>query len=92
MKRSEDIVTRYGGEEFLILLPHTLAEGGIEVAARLIEGMTDTAIPPPQEVNEFVTLSIGVTSSSPVSGLTPQSLTDAALYRAKSGGRNRYAI
>ena len=95
VKRSEDVVARYGGEEFAIILPHTGTEGAIEVAVRLIEGMAEAAIPHPQGVTECVTLSIGVASSTPVGGLDPESLTeaaDAALYRAKSAGRNQYAV
>jgi len=96
--REYDIASRYGGEEFAILLPFTRIEEAFAVAQRLrraveessVENLSDKAECNP-EVK--VTISIGVYEYS--SGDTPQSLyhnADKALYQAKTHGRNKVVI
>jgi diguanylate cyclase (GGDEF)-like protein len=94
--RSMDILGRYGGEEFIILMPETTAEGGLRAAERLrdkIEKMETASI----KLKSSVTVSMGVASLEPDSD-APQTLdmlikrADQALYAAKSAGRNSVRV
>lgn len=88
--RDHDGISRYGGEEFLILLPRTGHAIALDIAERVRSAMADqpltTDVAPLQ-----VTVSMGVSTSgtdtADVEGLIGDA--DAALYRAKAGGRNR---
>lgn len=88
--REEDTVCRTGGDEFIILLPDTDADGAGHVAQKLIENITT-----PFDIHGnhlFVTLSIGI-SIYPDNGKDAESLNkhaDTAMYRAKQAGRNQY--
>ena len=87
MLRTGDLFTRWGGEEFVALLPATDAEGALEVAERLRAGIADAVLP---ELRHRVTASVGVATGSgeqPVDVLIAGA--DAAMYEAKRGGRNR---
>ncbi len=88
--RDYDILGRYGGEEFGIVLPGVSIEGAAVVANRLRRAVEDFAF-------EFdgspfkITISIGVTGTETVSEPTPTGLfkiADECLYRAKDAGRN----
>lgn len=88
--RSIDFAARYGGEEFLIVLPGQNAKGAQEVAERIREEI-GSATSDSENSNEPVTVSIGV-ATYPDNGTSVAELiesADAALYRAKEGGRNR---
>jgi diguanylate cyclase (GGDEF)-like protein/PAS domain S-box-containing protein len=84
--RTTDIVARFGGEEFAILLPSTDFEGAINLAERFrraVESVSWDRRP--------VTASFGVAACTP-NMTEPSALVsaaDAAMYRAKQGGRNR---
>ena len=86
-----DFATRYGGEEFLVMLPNTIRDEGIAAAERVRQMTEKKVITSPQgSVLPGITISIGLTMNELHS--TPQSLiaaADAQLYRAKEGGRNR---
>ncbi len=90
--RSIDVLGRYGGEEFIILLPETVAEGGLQAAERLrekIEKMKIASI----KTKSPVTVSMGVasldTDFNPAQTLDMLiKRADQALYAAKSAGRN----
>jgi diguanylate cyclase (GGDEF)-like protein len=87
--REVDYAARYGGEEFLVLLPQTGTVGATEVAERIRARFAEEAVQASDGV--FVTLSIGL-AEYPQHGDTAESIiaaADAALYRAKRGGRNR---
>jgi diguanylate cyclase (GGDEF)-like protein len=89
--RPYDFVIRYGGEEFLALLPSTPREEGLKIAERIrhnteIQAITQSGGDP----LPGITLSIGLAMNAP--GLTPEALiqlADAQLYQAKQSGRNR---
>jgi two-component system cell cycle response regulator len=91
--RSGDQVYRYGGEEFLILLPEQSLDDGLAAAERYRQAIEALAIPhdsnPPDNV---VTISAGVAFLSNSEGKSVSAWlneADAALYRAKQLGRNR---
>ncbi len=94
LARSTDELIRYGGEEFVILLPHTDSEGAAMVAERIRREVAGTRI----EFNGShvnVRVSIGVAAIRPSAGDNPADLiasADAALYAAKDEGRDRVSI
>ncbi|MBS0570047.1 MAG: GGDEF domain-containing protein [Proteobacteria bacterium] len=84
--RPRDLVARYGGEEFAIVLPESDAQRAQRVGERILAAFRTNAWP-----LHPVTLSIGAAIAVP--GDTPQSLAqraDAALYRSKQEGRDRF--
>ncbi len=90
--RNIDMVARFGGEEFVVLLPDTEGDNALKAADRLCKRVAAT----PMDVAEApdgkltVTVSIGVASTTvPMPGEELIKLADAALYRAKQGGRNQ---
>jgi len=90
-----DLACRHGGEEFMLILPGldaaTAASTAERVRVRIAQGTTDPALGLP----ERVTISLGVAVIVPDADHTPAELlaaADAALYRAKLGGRNRYEM
>lgn len=96
--REYDIASRYGGEEFAILLPYTRIEEAFSVAQRLRHAVEEKTIDIVNEkgetdLNVNVTISIGVYEYS--TGDSPQDLyenADKALYQAKTHGRNKVYI
>jgi diguanylate cyclase (GGDEF)-like protein/PAS domain S-box-containing protein len=88
--REIDTVSRQGGDEFVLILPDTNADGAAHVAGKLLE-----AVAQPYQIETFeliVTLSIGI-ALYPGDGADFESLSkcaDAAMYRAKHDGRNTY--
>lgn len=85
--RPTDIVARFGGEEFIVLMPHTTFAQAIKRAEEIRSAFAEELIAP---LTNFVTLSCGVTELVPgEEGESFLSRVDTALYRAKEGGRNR---
>ncbi|MBP2633045.1 MAG: diguanylate cyclase response regulator [Firmicutes bacterium] len=91
--RSSDIVTRYGGEEFIIILPATSQNGAINVAKRLQAQLALLQIVHQgSDVSEYVTLSVGSASAIAKDFINEKGIlemADFALYQAKNQGRNR---
>lgn len=91
IKRPSDFVARYGGEEMVMLLPHTDAAGATRIADGARAAVAALALPHPASRLGHVTLSMGVASWVPAPDEDGQALlqaADAALYAAKHGGRN----
>jgi diguanylate cyclase (GGDEF)-like protein/PAS domain S-box-containing protein len=88
--RTIDIIGRYGGEEFVVLLPETDAGAAMEIAERLRVNVAESAFVLEAGMPLKVTVSIGV--SSLTAGQTNIDIminaADGALYRAKNTGRN----
>ena len=93
LSRPTDMVVRYGGEEFIVLLAETGKEKAILNANRLLKKIEALAIPHEEsQVNNCVTISIGVATLLPSLDCGPEELVklaDKALYQAKSEGRNQ---
>ena len=88
--RAYDVIGRYGGEEFLIVVPAVEPSGAMALAERIRRTVESQPVrTPPGEVS--VTVSLGVAVSDPKRTSAPEllRLADEALYRAKDGGRNR---
>ncbi len=85
--RVQDLLFRWGGDEFLVLQPHTTAADAAACAERLREGVaaaTVTGLP-------AITISLGVTTMNPGAASADELVkaADTAVYRAKSLGRNQ---
>jgi diguanylate cyclase (GGDEF)-like protein len=87
--RGSDLKCRYGGEEFLILLPDTPSQGALRVAETLRREIEATSIPWNDDMLR-VTASFGLTAITPgeMDPLAAIARADEALYRAKQDGRN----
>lgn len=92
-QRAGELVARYGGDEFVVLMPAVSEESAHEVAEKVRKGVQALGLPHPgSTVAPVVTVSVGVASAEPAAGGSPEDLVgaaDRALYRAKQGGRNR---
>lgn len=85
--RSSDLVGRYGGEEFILLLPRTGLDRAEQIAAEISSRLNTLNEP---DGLPMPTVSYGIVSTDPGVGLdTSIASADAALYRAKTLGRNR---
>ena len=94
VRRPSDLVSRYGGEEFCVLLPMTQREGAIFTAKRMMKAIHDLGLPHRSSFFGRVTVSMGIASRQPQSSEHIDSLihsADTALYHAKISGRNRIA-
>lgn len=93
MLRSEDLATRYGGEEFACILPATDLDGCCQIAQRICAAVAALDIShPAASTAAHITVSLGACSRVPQPDSTPSMLVqsaDRSLYRAKQNGRNR---
>ena len=92
--RQPDQLGRFGGEEFVALLPETSLTQGLLVAERIREAVGPAAASgrePVAQSNPYCTVSIGITTNSLPTDTVDTLLAraDAAMYRAKANGRNR---
>lgn len=89
--RPGDIIARFGGEEFIILLPNTDAEAAFGIAESLRSSVAGSEFYSDDHLRFSVTISAGVATFHGEPEVTVDNIlgrADAALYRAKAGGRN----
>jgi diguanylate cyclase (GGDEF)-like protein len=92
IRRPADFVARWGGEEFTVLLPNTVAGGAMEVAETIRAAVENTVILCADGTETKVTISIGVFTQIPEQSCTIDTFitnADEALYTAKRTGRNK---
>jgi diguanylate cyclase (GGDEF)-like protein len=93
--RSADLVARFGGEEFAVILPNTPHEGAIEIANAISENVRARKLPHAGSPAGIMTVSIGCATVTPQAGANPAwliELADQALYKAKRSGRDQVHV
>lgn len=97
--RDSDVAARFGGEEFVVVLPHTALDAARVLAERLADAVRSRPFAPTADATEVLTVSIGVAQLDPrdgelatAAGKALLSRADEALYAAKSAGRDRVVI
>lgn len=91
-RRAGDSVTRYGGEEFAVVLFHTPLNDARNISESMLTAIQKLNIRHEQSSHEIVTISMGIATIVPTAENDMQQLVeeaDKALYRAKENGRNR---
>jgi len=96
MRRASDLVARFGGEEFIVILQGLSAEKALPLAEAISRKIYDLHIPhKASEAAPYVTVSIGLASLTPIPGANRERLlmeADQALYQAKKQGRNTVVL
>lgn len=91
-RRAGDSVTRYGGEEFAVVLFHTSLNEAQNISEKMLNAVRKLAMPHAQSPHEIVTISMGIATILPTMHDDMQHFVEQAdkcLYRAKENGRNR---
>jgi diguanylate cyclase (GGDEF)-like protein len=91
-RRPADFAARWGGEEFIVLLPNTRLEGAMEIAEKIRADIEKTEIICYEGVKIKITVSIGVNSLMPAQNSSLNAFisnADKALYAAKEAGKNK---
>jgi len=93
LKRAGDLVARFGGEEFVIVLPATPLADAARVGEKVRSNIESLkVVHQTSEVSKYITVSVGIATTIPEINMVPASLldqADKALYEAKKQGRNR---
>jgi diguanylate cyclase (GGDEF)-like protein len=93
VRRKDDLIGRFGGEEFLVILPATDLLDAAKVAERIRQAIGAMRMPHARSgIADIVTVSIGVSAGRISDGISTEELVraaDNALYEAKRMGRNR---
>ncbi|MBE9102966.1 diguanylate cyclase [filamentous cyanobacterium LEGE 07170] len=95
-RRTSDLVARFGGEEFAVVLPNADNNGAERVAKKIIAQIQQLEIPhSSSSANGCLTVSLGAATVIPNQSNSPEMLLQAAdrlLYQSKQQGRNRYSL
>jgi len=92
LTREDDLLARFGGEEFVALLPQTNAEGGKVLAQRMCDHTADLTVQVPNDEIKF-TASFGVATFDSQNELQKNlKAADKALYLAKANGKNQVQV
>jgi diguanylate cyclase (GGDEF)-like protein len=96
IKREADFVARFGGEEFVCLLPFLEKKNALNFSKKLLRAIEDMNIPHPMnEHSKYITVSIGMANTIPDDYNSQTQLldeADKALYMAKETGRNKVVV
>ncbi|MDR2532423.1 MAG: diguanylate cyclase [Oscillospiraceae bacterium] len=95
LRRSNDFTARWGGEEFVVLLPATSEAGAMEVAELIRGNIKGTVISCADSEAETVTVSVGINTLVPDNEQSMNDFiegADKALYNAKAAGKNRVCV
>ncbi len=91
-RRTGDLAVRYGGEEFVLLLPHLNSASAFAVAEKIRNDVSQTEAGGVLHSGNKITVSLGVATAIPEEGRNPEDLVweaDHAMYEAKHAGRNQ---
>ena len=91
--RDQDVVVRYGGEEFVLIMPETSKDDAARVADRVCRAIAELELSS-SHPTDGVTMSLGV-ASYPADALAPEALircADRAMYTAKAKGKNQIQL
>jgi len=88
--RETDVVARFGGDEFAVILPETGSEGAVFVAERICDRIRRFRFLEPDGIGVHLTASVGVATLPDVTGSAEELLkaADRAMYRVKDSGKN----
>jgi diguanylate cyclase (GGDEF)-like protein len=91
--RASDIKCRWGGDEFLIILPDTPRTGAEHAGASLTREVSTVIVPTPSgSVSPTISVGVAVAENGECDPLALVARADAALYKAKQAGRNRFVM
>ncbi|MBX9937340.1 MAG: EAL domain-containing protein [Burkholderiaceae bacterium] len=92
LMREQDTVSRFGGDEFLLLLPHTGAEAAGHMATQLLHHLAQPFQIEGHELSTTLSMGVAIFPKDGDNFDTLYQRADAAMYRAKRSGRNRYSF
>lgn len=96
LKRPRDFIARFGGEEFVVILPETDEDGAKHTAEKIRKSVYDLQIPHKySNVEDYITISLGIAQTDEAELFIFEEVLDAAdhaLYKAKESGKNKFCF